>query len=165
MKAGSLASAAAFRSISKATLNGSARQLMVQRLYFNSQQRELKGSADNINASATALKASATLISGKGAGNKDTVANKDVGKIQEELSALRNEVDRIAEQTEFNNMKLLDGTYQGKKFHIGANTGQNIEVNIAEMGLKGLNLTDDQGKNLMEITSRADADAKNQENR
>ncbi|MDP1393430.1 flagellin [Lysinibacillus capsici] len=156
--AGSLASAAALEA-SAATLNGSAATINGSAAVLQQSAAELKGSADNINASATALKASATLISGKGAGNKDTVANKDVGKIQEELSALRNEVDRIAEQTEFNNMKLLDGTYQGKKFHIGANTGQNIEVNIAEMGLKGLNLTDDQGKNLMEITSRADADA------
>ena len=156
--AGSLASAAALEA-SAATLNGSAATLKGSNAVLQQSAGTLKASADNVNASATALKASATLISGKGAGNKDTVANKDVGKVQEELSALRNEVDRIAEQTEFNNMKLLDGTYQGKKFHIGANTGQNIEVNIAEMGLKGLGLTDDQGKNLMEITSRADADA------
>lgn len=141
--AGSLASAAALEA-SAATLNGSASTINGSAAVLQQSAAELKGSADNINASAAVLKASATLISGKGAGNKDTVANKDVGKIQEELSALRNEVDRIAEQTEFNNMKLLDGTYQGKKFHIGANTGQNIEVNIAEMGLKGLNLTDDQ---------------------
>ncbi|KOY82364.1 flagellin [Lysinibacillus sp. FSL H8-0500] len=109
--------------------------------------------------SASVKNASATLKAGKGEGNTDAASNKDIGKIQEELTALRSEVDRISEQTEFNNMKLLDGTYQAKKLHIGANQGQNIEINIANMDLKGLNLTDDQGNNLMEITSRAEADA------
>ncbi|MFF5993792.1 flagellin [Lysinibacillus sp. KU-BSD001] len=116
-------------------------------------------SAAKKTASAAKKTASATIKSGKGEGNKDAASNKDIGKIQEEMGALRNEVDRISEQTEFNNMKLLDGTYQARKFHIGANQGQNIEVSINKMNLEGLELRDSNGNDLMEITTRADADA------
>jgi len=44
---------------------------------------------------------------------------------------------RIANTTEFNTMKLLDGNFAGK-FHIGANSGQNIELSIGDMSAEAL---------------------------
>ena len=45
----------------------------------------------------------------------DTYVSTDREAIAEEVTALTAEIDRIAEQTEFNKMKLLDGSCTGKK--------------------------------------------------
>ena len=42
-----------------------------------------------------------------------TETNEDRGNIQDEISQLQDELDRIAETTEFNTMKLLDGSLNG----------------------------------------------------
>src|SRR5690606_18252469 len=57
------------------------------------------------------------------------------------------EIDRIARDTEFNQQPLLDGTFQKKVFHIGANANQSIELSINSMnsgveGSGGLGLGD-----------------------
>src|SRR5690625_3187942 len=70
--------------------------------------------------------------------NMDTV---DREAMQEELNALMEEIDDIAKRTEFNTQKLIDGTFNDKKFHIGANSGQNISVSIDKMNLEGLDLS------------------------
>src|SRR5690554_6574870 len=53
----------------------------------------------------------------------DTNTGIDRGEIQKEMNELIEEIDRIASQTQFNEQNLLDGTFEGKNFHIGANTG------------------------------------------
>jgi flagellin len=63
----------------------------------------------------------------------DTNTLTDRKEIQKEINQLLDEIDRIADQTEFNTQTLLDGTYTGKKFHIGANEGQNMDVDISSM--------------------------------
>lgn len=63
----------------------------------------------------------------------DTNTSTDRSQIQKETNALISEITRVAQQTEFNTMKLLDGSYTGKKFHIGANITQNIGVSIDSM--------------------------------
>ncbi len=70
----------------------------------------------------------------------DTYVDADRTSISEELTALTEEIDRIAEQTEFNTMKLLDGSYSTTKmnFQVGANSGQNITVNIKNMAASQL---------------------------
>lgn len=60
--------------------------------------------------------------------------------IQEEVNSLLDELDAISERTEFNTQKLLDGSFKDKKFHIGANTGQNMTVSIDEMNVDSLGL-------------------------
>ncbi len=67
----------------------------------------------------------------------DTVTVDDRGEIQKEIDALRQEIDRIANTTQFNTKNLLDGSFAGK-IHIGANAGQNMDVSIAGMGAKAL---------------------------
>lgn len=63
--------------------------------------------------------------------------------IQLELGELKSELTRIADTTQFNGTKLLDGKYQGT-FQIGANAGETIGVSIAVgkgMGATGLGVS------------------------
>src|SRR5690554_1327997 len=41
--------------------------------------------------------------------------------MQAELNQLLDEIDATAGRTEFNKQKLIDGSFEDKKFHIGAN--------------------------------------------
>ncbi len=72
--------------------------------------------------------------------SNDTNVTADRSAITEELNALTSEVTRIADQTEFNTMKLIDGTFSGngKNLQIGANSGQNINFKIARMTASAL---------------------------
>ncbi len=63
----------------------------------------------------------------------DTNTLTDRKEIQKEINQLLEEIDRIGNQTEFNTQKLLDGTFSDKKFHIGANEDQNMEIGIADL--------------------------------
>ena len=72
----------------------------------------------------------------------DTNMNEvDRESMQKEVDALVNEINSIADRTEFNTQKLIDGSFTDKKFHIGANTGQSIEVNIKAMDATSIGLT------------------------
>jgi flagellin len=80
----------------------------------------------------------------------DTNTKVDRSELQKEMNELIDEIDRIAEQTQFNEQNLLDGSFSGKKFHIGANEGQNITLDIKNMrsgaaagGATGLKAKDD----------------------
>ena len=70
----------------------------------------------------------------------DTNVGVDRQALQNEINELITELDRIASDTEFNTQKLLDGTFSGKVFHIGANASQNISLTIENMsaGASGL---------------------------
>lgn len=57
----------------------------------------------------------------------------DRREIQKEINQLIEEIDRISTDTEFNTQKLLDGTTSSVKFHVGANEGQNITLNLNRM--------------------------------
>jgi len=45
-----------------------------------------------------------------------------------EMTQLRSEVDRVAKTTTFNGQKVLDGSFAGAVFQVGANSGDNITV-------------------------------------
>jgi len=49
--------------------------------------------------------------------------------LQKEVAQLQSEIQRVATQTEFNGTKLLDGSFTGQAFQVGANAGQLISVN------------------------------------
>ena len=51
--------------------------------------------------------------------------------LNDESTQLLAEIDRVATQTEFNGLKLLDGTFTEQAFQVGANQGQTI--NVAEI--------------------------------
>jgi flagellin len=84
---------------------------------------------------------------------KDTNVVEDRDALQAEANQLIEEVTRIANNTEFNTQKLLDGTFTGQTFHIGANIGQNIELSIATMNASNL------GVNSIVLTNQVSANA------
>ncbi|HEX7323879.1 MAG TPA: flagellin [Rhodanobacteraceae bacterium] len=51
--------------------------------------------------------------------------------LQGVVSQLTSQVDTIAKQSQFNNINLLDGTFSGVDFQVGANNGQTIGLSIA----------------------------------
>ncbi|HUM07752.1 MAG TPA: flagellin [Acidocella sp.] len=51
--------------------------------------------------------------------------------LQNLASKLTGQVSTIANQTQFNNISLLDGSFQGKQFQVGANEGQTLNLSIA----------------------------------
>ncbi|WP_211830792.1 flagellin [Kistimonas asteriae] len=53
--------------------------------------------------------------------------------LQREVSQLQSEIDRIAETTTFNSLKVLDGSYTNKNFQVGANAYETISVSIGNM--------------------------------
>ncbi len=53
--------------------------------------------------------------------------------LQEEVNQLVSELDRIANTTEFNGLKLLDGTFTAQQFQVGANANQTISVSVDSM--------------------------------
>ncbi|MBD8063848.1 flagellin [Actinomycetaceae bacterium Sa1BUA1] len=63
------------------------------------------------------------------AANTGSLSDTAKGNIQSELDQLAEGLDSIAEQTQFNGTKLLDGTYNGT-FQVGANEGETISVVI-----------------------------------
>lgn len=79
--------------------------------------------------------------------------------IQVEVSALIDEVDRIASQAEFNKFKLLLGDFSRTNpkssmwFHMGANMHQRERVYIGTMTSQGLNLTEKTGRFLANLST------------
>ena len=63
----------------------------------------------------------------------DTNGTQDRGYLQQEVSQLSQEIDRIANTTQFNSMNVLDGSYKNKLFQIGANQGQTLQFSIGSM--------------------------------
>ena len=76
--------------------------------------------------------------------SNDTNVTEDREALAKEIHALTSEITRIASQTEFNTMKLLDGSFSGKKLQVGANSGQQISIEITAMSARagGLELQD-----------------------
>ncbi|BDY12852.1 flagellin N-terminal helical domain-containing protein [Hydrogenimonas cancrithermarum] len=53
--------------------------------------------------------------------------------IQRDINRLLEEADNIAKTTSFNGLKLLDGTYTDKKFHIGAYAGETVSLSVSSV--------------------------------
>ncbi|MEQ3659538.1 MAG: flagellin [Glaciecola sp.] len=56
--------------------------------------------------------------------------------LQKEVSALKTEISRIATDTKFNNVSLLNASYSAA-FLVGANSGQTISVNLSAGNITG----------------------------
>ncbi|WP_121616360.1 flagellin [Virgibacillus halodenitrificans] len=89
--------------------------------------------------------------------SNDTNTDSDRGELQKELDELITEVDRIANNTEFNTKTLMSGGFAGSGsglvFHIGANSGQSIEMTIDSMTASGLDIEG------LKISGQSGADA------
>jgi flagellin len=90
----------------------------------------------------------------------------DRDALQAEFEQLRKEIDQIADTTEFNERRLLDGTWAGTEpvddpdpdtpsvlvIQAGANAGQVLTINIGQMSAAGLDIVD------LDISFRGDFD-------
>jgi len=54
----------------------------------------------------------------------------DRAALQSEASQLVAEIDRVAKNSSFNGVHLLDGSFSSQQFQVGANAGQTISVSI-----------------------------------
>jgi flagellin len=57
-----------------------------------------------------------------------TNSTSDRQALDAEVQQLKAEIDRVASQTTFNGVKLLDGTFASQNFQVGANAGETIQV-------------------------------------
>ncbi len=60
----------------------------------------------------------------------DTNTSSDRGNITAEVRQLLSEINRVAENTTFNGMKVMDGSFTNKQFQIGADAGQTLNISI-----------------------------------
>lgn len=52
----------------------------------------------------------------------------DRAALQAEVKQMSAEIDRVAKQTNFNGQKILDGSFAGAVFQVGANSGDNVTL-------------------------------------
>jgi flagellin len=83
------------------------------------------------------------------AGNA-TNSKADRVALQAEVGQLTDEIDRIAKQTSFNGQKILDGSFAGAVFQVGANSGD-----VASLGA----LTNSTAKGLSDVAYAYDQSA------
>ncbi|MDV6251511.1 flagellin [Vibrio sp. EA2] len=60
--------------------------------------------------------------------------------LQEEVSALNDELNRIAETTSFGGRKLLNGNFGKSAFQIGAASGEAVQIELKSMRTDGLDM-------------------------
>ena len=91
-------------------------------------------------------------------------SNSDRTQIQVEVSQLIDEIDRIATSAEFNRMKMLTGSFAKDSkvgsmfFHVGPNSNQRIQIYIATISSKALNLRNQaNGKRSISTVGQANA--------
>lgn len=60
--------------------------------------------------------------------------------LQEEMSALNDELNRIAETTSFGGRKLLNGSFSSSSFQIGASSGEAVQVSLKNMRSDSLDM-------------------------
>jgi flagellin len=61
----------------------------------------------------------------------DTNSGTDRAALQQEVAQLQQELNRVANETEFNGKKLLDGTFVAQQFHVGANANQTVAISMS----------------------------------
>ncbi|MBO0994165.1 flagellin [Bacillus sp. SD088] len=81
----------------------------------------------------------------------DTLTNADREALATEFDQLKEEISRIAKDTQFNTMPLLDGSRTSVHIQAGANAGQTIELSFGNMNAEALKLDD------ISINNREDA--------
>lgn len=72
--------------------------------------------------------------------SSDTNVTADRQAIAQEVRALRSEINRIGNQTEFNTLKLISGGFKDKHLQIGANGKQQIRMSIKDMRANALGI-------------------------
>ncbi len=60
-----------------------------------------------------------------------TNSSSDRASLNQESQQLLSEISRVAGTTQFNGLNLLDGSFQGSQFQVGANANQTINVTLS----------------------------------
>jgi len=70
-----------------------------------------------------------------------TLNTEDRTVINTEFTALKSEIDRVASDTNFNGVNLLDGSTTSVDLQVGIESGQTIGVSLSSASLSGLGLS------------------------
>ena len=73
--------------------------------------------------------------------SSDINATADRTAVNDEITQLTTEINRVASTTQFNKMNILDGTFKDKSIQVGANAGENIAISIDNMNCATLGMT------------------------
>ena len=65
--------------------------------------------------------------------SNDTNQTVDRAALQSEVAQLQQEINRVADTTQFNKQNILNGDFQNKNLQVGANAGQLIGVSITDI--------------------------------
>jgi flagellin len=111
---------------------------------FTTQIRGLNQAARNANDGISLAQTTEGAMSGAGSilqrvrelavqSANATNSASDRQALQQEVTQLVTELDRIAQTTEFNGQRLLDGTFGTQQFQVGANANQTITATTANL--------------------------------
>lgn len=67
-----------------------------------------------------------------------TNSDSDRSALQQEVSQLVGEIGRIGNTTNFNGLKVLDGSYSNQQYQVGANAAETISVSVADSRTQSL---------------------------
>ncbi|CAJ0999864.1 Flagellin [Sodalis praecaptivus] len=88
-----------------------------------------------------------------------SISDADKKSIQDEIGKRLEEIDRIAEQTEFNGIRILSKD-QKLAIQVGANDGQTIDINLFDMGIEKLGMKDFNVNDSVTIPGKVGAEVK-----
>jgi len=72
----------------------------------------------------------------------DSNSDESRAALEADVKALMESADKIAKQTQYNGINLLDGTFTGKKFQTGAYSGQTTSITINNVDTATLGVDD-----------------------
>ena len=95
--------------------------------------------------------------------NNDSLGTEEVQLIQNQIEALRGEIDAIAEGTDFNGVDLLDGSIDGLTFQVDADSGDTFTTTALDddfdsvaLAIDGIDVTMDSEAALTAIDNAID---------
>jgi flagellin len=83
----------------------------------------------------------------------DTNVGDDRAAISSELKALYDEIDRIADNTEFNTQRLIGSAASAAKIHIGANASQNLTITFSDMRATAAKIALSTGSTILQVSA------------
>lgn len=91
-----------------------------------------EGSIESISTSLQRLRELAVQSSNSTNGDSERAS------LNAEAQQLISEIERTASSATFNGVNLLDGSFQGKSFQVGANVGDEVSVSLGSVGTDSL---------------------------
>jgi len=85
----------------------------------------------------------------------DTNSDEARAALEEDVKLLMEQADKIAKETQFNGINLLDGSFTDKKFQVGSESGQTIGMTIDNTDTTSLGVDDAS----IDLTTQSGADA------